>query len=77
MTSSSPGVASVFMPNAYYPTHEAYIEALGEAMKGEYEAIAGAGFILQVDCPDLAMAFHTGFQGLGEEEFLKAGGAPR
>ena len=71
MTSSSPGVASVFMPNAYYPTHEAYIEALGEAMKGEYEAIAGAGFILQVDCPDLAMAFHTGFQGLGEEEFLK------
>ena len=71
MTSSSPGVASVFMPNAYYPTHEAYIEALGEAMKGEYEAIADAGFILQVDCPDLAMAFHTGFQGLGEEEFLK------
>ena len=71
MTSSSPGVASVFMPNAYYPTHEAYIEALGEAMKGEYEAIAGAGFILQVDCPDLAMAFHTGFQGLGEEEFMK------
>ena len=71
MTSSSPGVASVFMPNAYYPTHEAYIEALGEAMKGEYEAIAGAAFILQLDCPDLAMAFHTGFQGLGEEEFLK------
>lgn len=70
MTSSSPGVASVFMPNAYYPTHEAYIEALGEAMKEEYEAIVGAGFILQVDCPDLAMAFHTGFQGLSEEEFL-------
>ncbi len=71
LTSSSPGVASMFMPNAYYPTHEAYVEALGEAMKEEYEAIAAAGFVLQVDCPDLAMAFHTGFQELGEEAFLK------
>ena len=71
MTSSSPGVASMFMPNAYYPSHEAYVEALGEAMKEEYEAIVGAGFVLQVDCPDLAMAFHTGFQELGEEAFLK------
>ncbi len=71
LTSSSPGVASVFMPNAYYPTHERYIEALGEAMKEEYEAIVGAGFVLQVDCPDLAMAFHTGFQDLTEEEFLE------
>ncbi len=71
ITSSSPGVASVFMPNAYYPTHERYIEALGEAMKEEYEAIVEAGFVLQVDCPDLAMAFHTGFQDLGEEAFLK------
>ena len=71
MTSSSPGVASVFMPNAYYPTHEAYVEALGAAMQEEYEAIVDAGFVLQVDCPDLAMAFHTGFQGLTEEEFLR------
>ena len=71
MTSSSPGVASVFMPNAYYSTHEAYIEALGAAMKEEYEAIAGAGFVLQVDCPDLAMAFHTAFQDLNEDEFLR------
>ena len=71
ITSSSPGVASVFMPNAYYPTHERYIDALGEAMKEEYEAIVEAGFVLQVDCPDLAMAFHTGFQDLGEEAFLK------
>ena len=71
MTSSSPGVASMFMPNAYYPTHEAYVEAIGEAMKEEYEAIVGAGFVLQVDCPDLAMAFHTGFQDLDETAFLK------
>ncbi len=71
MTSSSPGVASMFMPNAYYATHEAYVDALGEAMKEEYEAIVGAGFVLQVDCPDLAMAFHTGFQELSEEAFLR------
>ena len=71
MTSSSPGVASVFMPNAWYPTHEAYVDALGSAMREEYEAIVGAGFVLQVDCPDLAMAYHTAFQGLTEEEFLR------
>ena len=70
MTSSSPGVASVFMPNAYYRTHAQYVEALGEAMREEYEAIVGAGFVLQVDCPDLAMAYHTGFQYLTQEEFL-------
>ena len=71
MTSSSPGVASMFMPNAYYPTHEAYVEALGAAMRQEYEAVAAAGFVLQVDCPDLAMAFHTGFQDMSEAAFLR------
>jgi 5-methyltetrahydropteroyltriglutamate--homocysteine methyltransferase len=40
-------------------------------MKPEYDAIAAAGFVLQLDCPDLAMARHTGFQELGEDEFLK------
>lgn len=71
MTSSSPGVASMFMPNAYYDSHEAYVEAIGAAMKEEYEAIVTSGFVLQVDCPDLAMAFHTGFQDLDESAFLK------
>jgi len=70
ITAASPGVVSAFQPNTYYPTHEQYVEALGAAMQEEYEAIVGAGFVLQVDCPDLAMARHTGFQDLTEAEFL-------
>jgi len=49
--SASPGVISLFMANQYYPTHEDYISALADAMKEEYDAIAAAGFILQIDCP--------------------------
>jgi 5-methyltetrahydropteroyltriglutamate--homocysteine methyltransferase len=71
LNAASPGVVSVFQPNQYYPTHEAYIEALADVMKEEYEAIVEAGFILQLDCPDLAMARHTAFQDLSEPEFLK------
>lgn len=70
LTAASPGVISAFQPNQYYPTHEAYVEAIAEVMKEEYEAIVAAGFILQLDCPDLAMARHTGFQDLSEPEFL-------
>ena len=71
MTAASPGLVPVFQENAYYPTHEAYVEAVAAAMQEEYEAIAEAGFVLQLDCPDLAMARHTSFQDLGEGEFLK------
>jgi 5-methyltetrahydropteroyltriglutamate--homocysteine methyltransferase len=71
MNSASPGVISAFQPNQYYSTHEAYVEAIGAAMQGEYEAIAAAGLTLQLDCPDLAMARHTGFQQLSESQFLK------
>lgn len=71
MNSASPGVISAFQPNKYYPTHEAYVEAIGAAMQAEYEAIVNAGFVLQLDCPDIAMARHTGFQDLTEQEFLK------
>ncbi|HEX4111753.1 MAG TPA: epoxyalkane--coenzyme M transferase, partial [Stellaceae bacterium] len=67
---ASPGVVSSFQPNQHYPTHRAYIEAVGAAMKPEYDAIAGAGIVLQLDCPDLAMSRHTGFQDLTEAEFL-------
>ena len=70
MTAASPGVISVFQPNQHYPTHEEYIGALAEAMKEEYETIVGAGFLLQIDCPDLAMARHGAFQDLSEPEFL-------
>lgn len=70
LNAASPGVVAAFMPNAHYPSHEAYIEALADALRTEYEAIAAAGFILQVDCPDLAMARHTAFQDLDENAFL-------
>jgi 5-methyltetrahydropteroyltriglutamate--homocysteine methyltransferase len=55
MSSASPGVISVFSPNRYYDSQEEYLGALADAMREEYEAIHRAGFILQVDCPDLAM----------------------
>jgi 5-methyltetrahydropteroyltriglutamate--homocysteine methyltransferase len=71
LNAASPGVVSAFQPNACYKTHAAYVEAIGEAMQFEYEAIVRAGFILQLDCPDLAMARHTGFQNLTEAEFLQ------
>jgi 5-methyltetrahydropteroyltriglutamate--homocysteine methyltransferase len=71
MNAASPGLVTAFQPNQFYPSHRAYVEAVASAMKEEYEAIVAAGFILQVDCPDLAMARHTGFQDLSETEFLK------
>lgn len=71
MNAASPGLVTAFQPNQFYPSHRAYVEAVAKAMKEEYEAIVAAGFILQVDCPDLAMARHTGFQELSETEFLK------
>ena len=71
LTAASPGVVASFLPNRYYPSHQAYIEAIADAMREEYEAIVEAGFILQLDCPDLAMSRHTGFQDLTEAEFLK------
>lgn len=54
LTAASPGVVWYFLENQYYPSHEAYIEALAAALKHEYDAIHQAGFVLQVDCPDLA-----------------------
>jgi 5-methyltetrahydropteroyltriglutamate--homocysteine methyltransferase len=71
LNAASPGVVASFLPNRYYPSHEAYIEAIGDAMQEEYAAITGVGFLLQIDCPDLAMSRHTGFQDLSEAEFLK------
>jgi 5-methyltetrahydropteroyltriglutamate--homocysteine methyltransferase len=71
MNAASPGVVAAFQTNEYYPTHEAYVEAIAAAMREEYEAIAAAGIVLQIDCPDLAMARHTGFQNLTEAQFLQ------
>jgi 5-methyltetrahydropteroyltriglutamate--homocysteine methyltransferase len=71
MPAASPGVVSTFQPNRHYPNHAAYINAVADAMQEEYEAIANAGIVVQLDSPDLAMARHTGFQDLSEAEFLK------
>ena len=68
MTAVSPGTLANFFPNRYYPTREAYLEAMSEVMKREYEAIVQAGFILQLDCPDLALR-STWFPDLSIPEF--------
>jgi 5-methyltetrahydropteroyltriglutamate--homocysteine methyltransferase len=73
MTAASPGVIDTFMPSAYYPSEEAYLMALADAMRDEYRAIVDAGFILQVDCPDLAMSRTMRFGHLSEPEFFDVG----
>ncbi len=70
MNAASPGLISAFQLNKFYPTQEAYLGDLADAMRPEYEAIVAEGFYLQLDCPDLAMSRHTGFQDLSEAEFL-------
>ena len=59
MSSASPGVVAIFLPNDYYPSQEAYLEAIANVMRDEYRAIVDAGFLLQLDCPDLAMSRHN------------------
>ncbi|UWR48285.1 cobalamin-independent methionine synthase II family protein [Phaeobacter inhibens] len=71
MNAASPGVISLFLQNDHYPTREAYLAALADAMKTEYETIVGAGFDLQLDCPDLALSRHMLFTELSDDEFVK------
>jgi len=71
MNSASPGLVTAFQPNQYYDSHEQYLWAVANVMREEYEQIHASGLILQLDCPDLAMARHTGFQDLTESEFLE------
>ncbi|MDH3510810.1 MAG: cobalamin-independent methionine synthase II family protein [Gammaproteobacteria bacterium] len=71
MNAASPGVIAMFQKNEYYPDDETYIEAVAMAMRHEFEAIVDAGFVLQIDCPDLAMGRHLAFMNLSEAQFLK------
>ena len=71
MNAASPGVISLFLQNDYYPTRDAYLAALADAMKAEYETIVAAGLDLQLDCPDLALSRHMLFTDLSDEEFIK------
>jgi 5-methyltetrahydropteroyltriglutamate--homocysteine methyltransferase len=70
MNAASPGVVSVFQKNEHYPSEEAYIEAVAEALRPEYEAIVAAGFLLQIDSPDLAMGRHLAFAELDDDTFI-------
>lgn len=71
MNAASPGVISLFLQNDFYPTRDAYLAALSDAMREEYQTIVGAGLDLQLDCPDLALSRHMLFNDLSDDEFLK------
>ena len=71
MSAASPGVVSLFFRNDHYPSHEAYLAAIADAMRHEYETVAKAGFVLQIDCPDLGMGRHIQYADLSVQEFRK------
>jgi 5-methyltetrahydropteroyltriglutamate--homocysteine methyltransferase len=71
MNAASPGVIALFLPNKHYPTQDDYLEALAEAMRPEYEAIVAAGFILQLDCPDIGLGRHMLFKNEPEEAYVR------
>jgi 5-methyltetrahydropteroyltriglutamate--homocysteine methyltransferase len=72
LSAASPGLISLFFHDSHYRNHEAYLEAIAEAMRQEYETVVGAGFIVQLDCPDLAMGRHIQNAHLTTAEFRKA-----
>ena len=69
MNAASPGVIALFQPNKHYPSHEAYLQALADAMAAEYKAITDAGLVLQLDSPDLGLGRHMLFKGKSEQEY--------
>ena len=71
MSAASPGVVSLFFRNDYYKDFETYIYAIADAMRHEYETVAKAGFVLQIDCPDLAMGRHIQYADLTVADFRK------
>jgi 5-methyltetrahydropteroyltriglutamate--homocysteine methyltransferase len=72
MNAASPGVIALFQPNDFYPDDDAYLDALAEAMRPEYEAIAAAGLILQLDSPDLGLGRHMMFKDRSDADYLTA-----
>jgi 5-methyltetrahydropteroyltriglutamate--homocysteine methyltransferase len=71
MTAPSPGILTRFIINLHYPSEEAYVEALADVLKTEYQAIVQAGFILQIDAPDLGSARNNQYRHLTDDEFRK------
>ena len=70
MNAASPGVIALFQPNDFYPDDDAYLEALAEAMRPEYEAIVAAGLILQLDSPDLGLGRHMMYKDRTDDDYL-------
>ncbi len=71
MSAASPGVVSLFFRNDHYKDFESYIYAIADAMRHEYETVCKAGFVLQIDCPDLAMGRHIQYADLSLSDFRK------
>ena len=71
MTAPSPGILTRFIVNLYYPDEDSYVAALADMMKTEYRAIVDAGFVLQIDCPDLGSCRNNQYRDLTDEEFRK------
>lgn len=71
MNAASPGVIALFQPNKHYASQDDYLEALAEGMRPEYEAIVDAGYILQLDSPDLGLGRHMMFKGKPDSEYQK------
>ncbi len=71
MSAASPGVIALFFRNDYYPSREKYLHAIADAMRQEYETVVKAGFVLQIDCPDLAMGRHIQFADASLVDFRK------
>ncbi len=71
MNSATPGVIALFQPNEFYPTQQAYLEAVAEGMRTEYEAIVAAGFVLQLDSPDLGLGRHMMYKDLDDAGFVR------
>ena len=69
ITAPSPGILTRFIINLHYPTEQAYVDALAEVLKVEYRAIVEAGFVLQIDCPDLGSCRNNQYRDLTDDEF--------
>lgn len=72
MNSATPGVIALFQPNEFYKTQDDYLEAVAEGMRVEYECIVEAGFILQLDAPDLGLGRHMMYKDLDDAGFVTA-----
>ena len=71
MTAPSPGILTRFIINLHYPNEDAYVDALAAVLKAEYQAIVNAGFVLQIDCPDLGSCRNNQYRDLSDDQFRK------